>query len=99
MTKRLLGCLDAGRRVSAEVVGLRAEPPRTRQAELVAELGENGDRPLGDAQQLSTGRAAACEQSKEGALEQRVGGQSTVAGRSGGLDGFREDAVGPPHVP
>ena len=50
--ERALRSLGARRRLAAEVVRLGDEPPGAREPEVVAELLEDGDRLLGDLEQL-----------------------------------------------
>ena len=50
--ERVLRSLRARRRLAAEVVRLRREPPRSREPEVVAAGLEDGDRTFGDHQQL-----------------------------------------------
>ena len=78
-----------------QVVRLRDETPRPRQAELVAGRLEHRDRPFRGGDQIVGRDVRLCEQSEQAALDERMSGEPAVAGRRGRLDRLREHPVRP----
>ena len=96
--ERPLGGVRACPGPACEVVGLSLEAPCPCQAELVAKLVEDGYRTVGGVDQLVRRDLRFRKQAQEAALDECVGGQAAVAGRSGSLDRLCQHSVGPAHV-
>ena len=96
--ERPLGGICACPCPAGEVVRLGLQAPRAREAELVAELLEDGDRTVGSVDQLVRRDVGFREQAQEASLDECAGGQSTVAGRRGSFHRLGEHAVCPAHI-